>query len=61
MTTTLLLPLSLLSSLARAEQCYCNGLLTSNGVCIGSESNVPPPIIRCDYDTGDPRCWRRSR
>jgi len=31
----------------------------SNGSCIGSESNVPPTIVRCDYSDGsnsDPRC-----
>ena len=31
-------------------------ILTSNNVCIGSESNVPPVIIRCDYpDSSDNR------
>jgi hypothetical protein len=43
---------------AHAETRYCNGTLTSNGVCIGSESNMAPTIIRCDYPGGsnDPRC-----
>jgi hypothetical protein len=33
------------SRVAHAETRYCNGTLTSNGVCIGSESN-------CDYPNG---------
>jgi hypothetical protein len=41
------------------ETRYCNGFLTTNSVCIGSQSNVPPPIVDCSYDSGDPRC--RSR
>jgi hypothetical protein len=48
----------LLTSPARAEG-WCNGILTSNNVCIGSEPNVPPVIVRCDYYNGsnsDPRC-----
>ena len=54
----ILIALSLLSSPAHAEG-WCNGMLTSNNVCIGSESNVPPVIVRCDYYNGsnsDPRC-----
>jgi hypothetical protein len=39
---------------------WCNGVLTTNGVCIGSESNVPPPTIDC-RDQNDSRCWRRQR
>ena len=58
MTRLILLAL-LLSSPAHAEG-WCNGMLTSNNVCIGSESNVPPVIVRCNYyDSGgnsDPRC-----
>jgi hypothetical protein len=63
---TRILLLALLMSLplvmetpAHADTRYCNGILTSNGVCTGSESNVPPVIIRCDYADGsnsDPRC-----
>jgi hypothetical protein len=58
MIRLILLALTLLSSLAHADFKQCNGLQTSNGVCIGSESNVPPTIIRCDYETPnrDPRC-----
>jgi hypothetical protein len=33
----------LLTSPAHAEG-WCNGMHTSNNVCIGSESNVPPVI-----------------
>jgi hypothetical protein len=47
------------SPVAHAETRYCNGTLTSNGVCIGGESNMAPTIIRCDYPDGsncDPRC-----
>ena len=54
--TAILLALALLSSPAHAET-YCD--LTSNGICIGSESNVPPVIVRCNYDNSgnsDPRC-----
>ena len=56
--TTLLLALTLLSTPAYAETKYCNGILTSNNVCIGSESNVPLVIVRCNYDdsNSDPRC-----
>jgi hypothetical protein len=57
--TAILLALILLASPARAET-YCDGILTSNNVCIGSEGNVPPVIVRCNYyDSGsnsDPRC-----
>jgi hypothetical protein len=59
MTRTILLTLTLLSSPAHAE-CYCNVILTTNGVCIGSESNVPPPILQCD-DQDDGWRWRRQR
>jgi hypothetical protein len=44
---------------AHAEPKWCNGVVVSNGSCIGSESNVPPTIVRCDYPDGsnsDPRC-----
>jgi hypothetical protein len=54
----ILIALSLLSSPAHAER-WCNGMQTSNNVCIGSESNVPPVIVRCDYynsSNSDPRC-----
>ena len=43
------------------ETRQCNGIITSNGVCIGSESNVPPPIIDCTYNSSDPRCYRSRR
>jgi hypothetical protein len=56
--TAILLALALLSSPAHAET-YCDGILTDN-VCIRSEGNVPPVIVRCNYyDSGsdsDPRC-----
>ena len=42
-----------------ADTKYCNGFLTTNNVCIGSESNVPPPIVDC-RDQSDSRCWRRD-
>src|ERR1700738_3345004 len=57
MTRLILLAL-LLTTPAHAEG-WCNGMLTPNHVCIGSESNVPPVIVRCDYYNGsnrDPRC-----
>jgi hypothetical protein len=41
------------------ETRYCNGFLTTNNVCIGSQSNTAPPIIDCTYDSSDSRC--RSR
>ena len=57
MTRIILIALALLSSPAHADR-SCDGILTSNDVCIGSESNVPPVIIRCDYYSSntDPRC-----
>jgi hypothetical protein len=57
MTHIILLVFALLTSPAHADR-YCDGILTSNNVCIGSESNVPPVIIRCNYDSSnsDPRC-----
>jgi hypothetical protein len=57
MTHIIPIALALLSSPAHAEG-WCNGMLTSNNACIGSESNVPPVIIRCDYYSSntDPRC-----
>ena len=58
MTTIVLALALLLTSPAHAEG-WCNGMLTSNNVCIGSESNAPPVIVRCDYYNGsnsDPRC-----
>ena len=51
----------LISAAQADETRHCSGILTSNGVCIGSESNVPPPIVNCDYDSGDPRCYRSRR
>jgi hypothetical protein len=38
---------------------YCNGILTSNNICIGSDPNVPLVIVRCNYydsSNSDPRC-----
>ena len=58
MTTIVLALALLLTSPAHAEG-WCNGMLTSNNVCIGSEFNAPPVIVRCDYYNGsnsDPRC-----
>jgi hypothetical protein len=59
MNRIMLLAIALLASPGHADSKTCNGILTSNGVCIGSESNVPPVIIRCDYydsSNSDPRC-----
>ena len=52
-----ILALILLTTPAHAER-WCNGILTSNNVCIGSELNVPPVIVRCNYydSNGDSRC-----
>ena len=57
MICTVLLAFILTTSAAHAER-WCNGVLTSDNVCIGSELHVPPVIVRCDYDgsNGDPRC-----
>ena len=57
-----ILALMLLTTPARADR-YCDGILTSNDVCIGSELNVPPVIIRCDYYSSntDPRCVGAGR
>lgn len=43
------------------ETRQCTGILTSNGVCIGSESNVPPPVVYCEPNSSDPRCIRSRR
>jgi hypothetical protein len=46
---------TLLSSPAHADS-WCSGVVVSSGNC---ESNLPPLIIRCDYDGsggGDPKC-----
>jgi hypothetical protein len=40
-----------------AAETWCNGIIVSNRSCIGSESNVPPPIVYCD-DQSDSRCRR---
>jgi hypothetical protein len=62
MTRIIILCAALLSPPANAEQTWrCTGIVTSSGSCIGSSSNVDPPIIRCDYDSNDPRCWRERR
>ena len=46
----ILLALTLIvPSTVHAER-WCNGIVVSNGSCIGSESNVPPVIIRCNYE-----------
>jgi hypothetical protein len=41
------------------EVVHCTGFLTSNGVCVGSESNTAPSTFDC---TGQ-ECWyvKRSR
>ena len=58
MTRIILLVSVLLTSPPAHAEGWCNGMLTSNNVCIGSDSNVPPVIVRCDYYSGntDPRC-----
>ena len=51
--------LVLSASAADAQPKWCNGVVVSNGSCIGSESNMAPTIIRWDYPDGsnsDPRC-----
>jgi hypothetical protein len=40
--------LALISMQSAAAETWCNGIIVSNGSCIGSESNVPPPRIDCD-------------
>jgi hypothetical protein len=52
--------MALASAPSRADW-QCDGIITSSGTCIGSERNTSPPIIRCDPDSDDPRCWRRER
>jgi hypothetical protein len=53
----ILLALTLLSSPAHADSTWCNGIVVSNGSCIGSESNVPPPAVYCDASG---RCYRHD-
>jgi hypothetical protein len=36
---------ALLSAYALAHADSCSGIITSNGVCIGSSGNVDPPTI----------------
>jgi hypothetical protein len=45
---------ALMSPPAHADS-WCSGVVVSSGNC---ESNLPPVIIRCDYDgsSGDPSC-----
>jgi hypothetical protein len=38
---------------------WCQGIVTSNGACIGSQGNVDPPIVQCDDQSSDSRCRRR--
>jgi hypothetical protein len=54
MTHIAVLVATLLSSPAHADS-WCSGVIVSNGNC---ESNLPPVIIRCDYDgrKDDPSC-----
>ena len=59
--TGIILALTLLSTPVRADYKQCNGPLTSNGVCIGSELNVPPSTIDCARDSSDSRCRREQR
>jgi hypothetical protein len=40
-----------------AAETWCNGIVVSNGSCIGSESNTPPPTVDC-RDQTDSRCRR---
>jgi hypothetical protein len=56
----LALTLMLLSA-PPAHADWCSGILTSNGVCIGSSGNTAPPVIYCAPDSSDPRCWRQER
>jgi hypothetical protein len=56
MTHIILIALALLSPPAHAE--WRSGIVTSNGVCIGSQGNTDPPTIDCDSYG---RCWRRER
>jgi hypothetical protein len=58
--TAIVLALALLSSPAHAEW-QCDGMITNNGTCIGSERNTTPPVIYCAPDSNDPRCWRERR
>ena len=44
--TALILALTLLSSPAHAD--WCQGIIISNGTCIGSQGNTDPPTINCD-------------
>jgi hypothetical protein len=60
MTRIIILATALLSPPANAEW-QCDGIVTSSGTCIGSESNVPPPVVYCAPDSNDPRCWRERR
>jgi hypothetical protein len=54
--TLLALLLTLSPVHAEKYEKYCDGILTTSNVCVGSESDVPP-VIRCDYpDSSDPRC-----
>jgi hypothetical protein len=56
--TALLIALIVLTRTPAHADTWCNGIITSNGSCIGSESNVPPVIIRCNYEgsNSDSRC-----
>jgi hypothetical protein len=54
MTRAAILLVALMSPPAHADS-WCSGVVVSNGNC---ESNLPPVIIRCDYDSSssDRRC-----
>ena len=63
MIRLILFAILLTSSPVHAEG-WCNGILTSDNVCLGASSNVPPVIVRCDYynsSNNDPGCWRRDQ
>jgi hypothetical protein len=61
MISTILVLLLLAASPARADGWWCDGIMTSNGSCIGSWRNTQPPTVDCERDGHDPRCWRRDR
>jgi hypothetical protein len=56
--TIIAITLAMLAAPALADEVItCTGILTTNGTCIGSESNVPPPTVQCDGQN----CWRVQR
>jgi hypothetical protein len=61
--TSIALIVTALCGSAHADETVwrCNGLIVSNGSCVGSQSNTAPPIVDCTYDTSDSRCRSRGR